>query len=132
MGIVMLHLADRLAVPRCVLRGEVTRVQIAREFRRSQVVQRSEAPDDFLKRFHRWSSLQVTDVLADEHLASDGRRDRVLLVSPNGQQRRTLTWRLNRQWSEPTGAPQHQLTSSDFTHDRVIDMAKDRPVMDQE
>ena len=61
-----------------------------------------------------------------------GERDRVLQVTADGEDGRRVLTQRQRQRRIAARAPQHHLAPEHDAHDRVVDVADDRPVVDEE
>ena len=76
-------------------------------------------------------TLQVADVLAEEHLVPDRQGDRVLQVGATPDDAGEGGVQVDRQRRIAPGAAQHQLAPLHHARDGVVHVAADRPVVDQ-
>ena len=132
MGIMMLHLKQRLALLPGVVGRQVVRMSIGCQIGRGMFIKPGQAvnclPESILGCF----SFQVTDMLTDECLLPDRRRDGVFEVRPHRQGRGESVRQHYRQGRIAPGAAQQQLPAGHQSHDRIVDMAADWAVVHQE
>ena len=76
--------------------------------------------------------LEVTDVLGDEHVASDRHGDRVLEVRSDGQDRRHRCREGDGERCVSAGPTEHADVVVDRPDDRVVDVAADRTIVSEE
>ena len=132
MGEVVLHPEERQARFLGVPGGEVIGVGVAHDVCGSGVVQALEVGNDAIEGVGCLDGFEVADVLADEDVLADGEGDAVLEVGADGQRWCHGSRELDREGSITPGAAQYHLAAQEHAHDRVVYVADNGAVVDQE
>src|SRR5262245_43596573 len=107
-------------------------MQIAADQLRTRIIKGSQVIDHLLESLIGLLCFQVADVLADEHVRPEGERDRILQMAAY----RERGWKLlsERDWHRriTAGSSQHLFPAKKNSHNGIIRMPPDGPVVYQE
>ena len=127
----MLDVHDGHAKTVRVLGRAVVGMEIGDDLRRFRAVQIAERDDDALEGVAGLRRLEVPNMLADKHTATDAEPDRILQMCADGQRRLDCLRQHHGQRCIPPRPPQHHLPIEHDLDDRIIDGSDDRAIMDE-
>ena len=136
MRVVVLHLQQRQALTLRALAGvgggEIVRVQIAGERRRTDIEQTLEMGDLLLVVFQRLEVFEVSDVLAGEHVVPLRQAEARLLLGPAGEHAAPPALDADRIGRIAAASPDRILLPVQAEAERVVTALQDLPVVEQE